>query len=129
MRLRYGIVCRRWWHVNQRLSLLPMVRKGGEGMSWVDSCDDDYALDALKEEVADLKAENAELRKELAVDEPLFETLNDANDRLLAENAELRELVRDMWHELDAATQYDAGGGRGSVCEFAIRMRELGVEV
>ena len=98
-------------------------------MSWVDSCDDDYALDALKEEVADLKAENAELRKELAVDEPLFETLNDANDRLLAENAELRELVRDMWHELDAATQYDAGGGRGSVCEFAIRMRELGVEV
>ena len=42
---------------------------------------------------------------------------------------ELRELVLDMWHELDAATQYDAGGGRGSVCEFAIRMRELGIEV
>ena len=91
---------------------------------------------ALAEEVThlhghldQLKAENEELRKELAVDDPLFETLNDANDRLLAENAELRELVRDMWHELDAATQYDAGGGRGSVCEFAIRMRELGVEV
>lgn len=85
-----------------------------------------------REMQASIKAlddENAELRKELAVDEPLFEALNDANDGLLAENAKLRELVRDMWHELDAATQYDAGGGRGSVCEFAIRMRELGVEV
>ena len=49
--------------------------------------------------------------------------------RLQVENAKLRELVRDMWHELDAATQYDAGGGRGSVCEFADRLRELGVEV
>ena len=43
--------------------------------------------------------------------------------------AELEELVRDMWHELDAATQYDAGGGRGAVYEFADRMRDLGVEV
>lgn len=48
---------------------------------------------------------------------------------LQAENAKLRELVRDMWHELDAATQYDAGGGRGSVCELADCMRELGIEV
>ena len=47
-----------------------------------------------------------------------------------AENdAKLRELVRDMWHELDAATQYDAGGGRGVVYEFADRMRELGMGV
>lgn len=98
-------------------------------MSWVDSCDDDYALDALKEEVDNLKAENEELRKELAVTNPLFETLNAANDRLIFENMKLRELVRDMWRELDAATQYDAGGGRGAVCEFAIRMRELGVEL
>ena len=84
---------------------------------------------ALHELLQESRAENAELRKELAVDEPLFETLNDANDGLLAENAKLRELVRDIWRELDAATQYDAGGGRGSVCEFADRMRELGVEV
>ena len=84
---------------------------------------------ALHELLQESRAENEELRKELAVNEPLFETLNAANDGLISENAELRELVRDMWHELDAATQYDAGGGRGSVCEFADRMRELGVEV
>lgn len=47
---------------------------------------------------------------------------------LQAENAKLRELIRDMWHELDAATQYDAGGGRGVVDEFADRMRKLGVK-
>jgi len=48
-------------------------------------------------------------------------------ERLCDENERLRELVRDMWCELDAATQYDAGGGRGVVYEFADRMRELGV--
>ena len=41
----------------------------------------------------------------------------------------LRELVRELYDELDAATQYDAGGGRGVVYEFADRMRELGIEV
>lgn len=41
----------------------------------------------------------------------------------------LRELVRELYDELDAATQYDAGGGRGVVYEFTDRMRELGVEV
>ena len=50
-------------------------------------------------------------------------------DELQAENAELRKLVRGLYDELDAATQYDAGGGRGVVHEFADRMRELGVEV
>lgn len=48
-------------------------------------------------------------------------------ERLCDENERLRELVRDMWCELDAATQYDAGGGRGVVYEFADRMRELGM--
>lgn len=42
--------------------------------------------------------------------------------------ASLEELVLDMWNELDAATQHDAGGGRGIVYEFADRMRELGIE-
>jgi hypothetical protein len=46
-----------------------------------------------------------------------------------AKNAKLCELVRDMWHELDAATQYDAGGVRGIVSEFADSMRDLGIEV
>ena len=52
-----------------------------------------------------------------------------AVEDLCAENAKLRELVRELYGELDAATQYDAGGGRGVVYEFADRMRELGVEV
>lgn len=55
--------------------------------------------------------------------------LEEACERLQAENAELRELVRELYDELDAATQYDAGGGRGVVHEFSDRMRELGVEV
>lgn len=50
--------------------------------------------------------------------------LQDAMD----ENAKLRELVRELYHELDAATQYDAGGSRGIVSEFAGRMRKLGVD-
>jgi hypothetical protein len=41
----------------------------------------------------------------------------------LAENAKLRELVRDMWLQLLNA--YD----RKEVDEFASRMRELGAEV
>ena len=49
--------------------------------------------------------------------------------QLEAENEKLRELVRELYDELDAATQYDAGGGRGVVHEFSDRMRELGVEV
>ena len=49
-------------------------------------------------------------------------------ERLCDENEQLRELVRDMWCELDAATQYDAGGGRGVVYEFADRMRKSGVD-
>ena len=48
---------------------------------------------------------------------------------LESNNAELRELAKDMLSELRAATQYDAGGGQGVVHEFADRMRELGVEV
>lgn len=55
--------------------------------------------------------------------------LHEEIDRLRDESAELRELVRDMLSELDAATQYDAGGGRGVVYEFANRMRALGIEV
>jgi hypothetical protein len=48
---------------------------------------------------------------------------------LKKENTRLRELVRGLYHELDAATQYDAGGSRGVVSEFADRMRELGIKV
>lgn len=42
--------------------------------------------------------------------------------------AALEELVLDLYQEVDALTQYDAGGSRGIVCEFAVRIAELGVE-
>ena len=70
-----------------------------------------------------LKAENEELRKELAVNEPLFETLNAANDGLLAENAELRELVERLYGSYHI--EYPDAAER----EFAGELRELGVEV
>lgn len=52
----------------------------------------------------------------------------DSRDELCERVVALEELVRELWCDLDAATQYDAGGGRGIVYEFADRMRELGVE-
>ena len=50
-------------------------------------------------------------------------------ERMYDEMVELRELVRELYHELDAATQYEAGGSRGVVSEFADAMRDLGIEV
>lgn len=102
-------------------------------MSWADSCDLEYAL-------ADLKAENEMLRKELAVTNPLFETLNAANDHLIYENMKLRELVRDMWRFTGAACKryprlFDPSAQGGQMVQlnaieaFEQRMRELGVEV
>lgn len=76
-------------------------------------------------EIDKLQAENEELRKELAVTNPLFETLNSANDRLIFENMKLRELARDMWNWL-APT---AVGGGAPLQGIVARMRELGVEV
>lgn len=72
--------------------------------------------------------ENAELRKELAVTNQLFETLNDANDRLIYENMKLRELVRDMWE--NGMCECDERGACAE-CEyhFPEHMRELGVEI
>ena len=87
-----------------------------------------------------LQAENDSLRKELAVNEPLFETLNAANDGLIAENDKLRELVKDMWQFTGAACKkyprlfdQSAQGGQmvmpNMLDSFEHRMRELGVEV
>ena len=62
------------------------------------------------------------------------ELANEANDkaaeiaRLKAENAKLRELVRDMWNE----GMCECGSrGKCARCEYGYpdRMRELGVEV
>lgn len=91
-------------------------------------------------EVKRLEAENEMLRKELAVTNPLFETLNAANDRLIYENMKLRELVRDMWTCILTADKSDNAwdecprcslwnGNNNHRCEFNRRMKELGVEV
>ena len=48
-------------------------------------------------------------------------------DKLCVENEKLRKLSSELFNELDAATQYDAGGGRGVMQEFGDRMHELGV--
>ena len=89
----------------------------------------EQASAVYKEVIREYVAENEKLRKERDALDHLTDVLNATNDGLIAENAKLRELVRDMWHELDAATQYDASGGRGTVYEFTDRMRELGVEI
>lgn len=89
-------------------------------MSWADSCDLEYAL-------ADLKAENEMLRKELAVTNPLFETLNAANDRLIYENMKLRELVRDALTTISWCT-IDCYPSDNKKCELNERARELGVD-
>ena len=75
-----------------------------------------------------LQAENEELRKELAVNEPLFEALNDSNDGLLVENAKLRELVRNLYacinnRDCDDCEYID------EACNFERNMSELEVDV
>lgn len=95
----------------------------------------DYAIDALKADAEEeslrlagtsefvaLAEENARLRSCLSDD------VENAR-QIMGENVAMRELLADMWNELDAATQYDAGGGRGILYEFADRMRKLGIEV
>jgi regulator of replication initiation timing len=99
-------------------------------MSWVDSCDLEYALAEFKAENERLQAENDSLRKELAVTNPLFETLNAANDRLIYENMKLRELVRiSIEHcnsgTCDGCTIQDDDGS----CPYAEIALKLGIEV
>ena len=70
-----------------------------------------------------LDTENAKLLKELEAEHALAETLGQHHHEYIqAENAKLRELVRDMWLQLLNA--YD----RKEVEEFADRIRELEVD-
>lgn len=80
------------------------------------------------------KAENFELRErihelEMEGSDHFYRTAyaEDANRTLEAENAKLRELVLDMWHE--GMCECDERCGGCSPCEyhFPERMRELGV--
>lgn len=92
--------------------------------------------------VEKLEAENADLRREIALNEPLFETLNAANDALLAENAELRELCKGIYgfvYECQLGCEqylatFDAehatyDESTCNDCWMERRMRELGLDV
>ena len=87
----------------------------------------------LLDKTLELGTENAKLRERVSELEELTDHRHYIPQEwyaaLQVESAKLRELVRDMWHELDAATQYDAGGVRGIVSEFADSMHDLGIEV
>ena len=83
-------------------------------------------VDDFVAEVESLKVANERLRK--SIDETCAGWA-EAYETLEAENEKLKQLAHDIWHELDAATQYDAGGGRGIVFELANSMRDLGIEV
>ncbi len=102
----------------------------------------DECLAYVSGEVADgLKAENAKLREERDMYRDLVGMMDhpDLNMQLQAENAKLRELVRDMaraWWACDNercphGSSCDAAVSEGKLndCEMERRMAELGVEV
>ena len=70
----------------------------GDGTGYIKAAPILAKVGALHEEIDRLRDESADLRRELELDEPLFETLNAANDALLAENAELRK-ERDFYFQ------------------------------
>lgn len=75
---------------------------------------------ALHELLQESRAENAELRKERDALDHLTDVLNATNDGLIAENAKLRELMRELYE--DQCDECDEW-------KYRDRMRELGVEV
>lgn len=90
----------------------------------------------------DAKAENAKLRRERDTYRDLVDNMvhPDIPDQLAAENAKLRELVRDMWRFTGAACKkyprlFDpsAPGGQmvrlNPIDAFEQRMADLGIEV
>ena len=97
-------------------------------MSWeqrnADFCnaqtDAQMAYIEAEREVDRLQTENAKLRHDL-------EEANNQAEEVCIENAKLRELVRDMWHE----GMCECGSrGKCASCEYdyPTRMRELGLE-
>ena len=102
-------------------NLVDYVRKLERSTEWLQAVVEDSTRDFSK-----LADENADLRREIALNEPLFETLNAANDALLAENAKLQELMRDMYEM--AQCFYVGTGTADDLQEIRDRMRELGVD-
>ena len=86
-------------------------------------------LDAIAKRAESEQAENAKLREERDMYRDLVDHMvhPDIPDQLAAENARLRELVRDMWR--DGMCECDERGACAT-CEyhFPDRMSELGVE-
>ena len=75
-----------------------------------------------------LEAENAELRNDADLLRAMLSQERTEKRYYMAENAKLRELVRDMWNE----GMCECGSrGKCARCEYGYpdRMRELGVEV
>ena len=92
------------------------------------------------EDIGRLEEENEKLRKERDALDHLTDVLNATNDGLIAENAKLRELVRDVftihWHGLDCTEcpkRFQDRCTHLGGCEWlgilSDLMRELGVEV
>ena len=85
-------------------------------------------------DLEDAKAENEHMRlKALAV----MGELQEESERLKAENAKLRELVRDMWRDIpksescgwDASANCCSGSDEcKGECAYWYRMHELGIE-
>lgn len=76
---------------------------------------------ALHELLQEERVESAKLRHDL-------EEANNQAEEVCIENAKLRELVRDMWHE----GMCECGSrGKCASCEYdyPTRMRELGIEL
>ena len=96
----------------------------GDGTGYIKAAPILAKVGALHGEIDRLQDENAELRKERDV-------LDATNDGLLAENAKLRELVRDMWEFGFGCNSgaNDAWAWHERTDALEERMRELGVEV
>ena len=75
-----------------------------------------------------LKTENAKLQAEIAELEGTIECLQGLADATSAENAQLRELVRDMWSE-GMCECGSLGKCESCIYDYPSRMRELGIEV
>lgn len=116
----------RWWHGRA-------LEMEAENAKLLKELEAEHALaETLGHYHEHAQAENAKLREDVDRLIQAVEDLHDVSleDRLLQmenENDRLRELVGDMWLELDALVPYDPYDHDG-LDEYRDRMRELGVD-
>lgn len=96
----------------------------GDGTGYIKAAPILAKVGALHEEIDRLRDESADLRRELELDGPLFETLNVANDALLAENAELRR-ERDFYFQQVTDNGERAHGAIDTLNAENEKLREL----